>query len=346
MQYWDEVPAIIHSASLSAGRGKSGKSTVYRAHAEYEYEYQGRKYTGTKVSRYFGSDNMGSFHQDIYDELKEYKDSGKPFRCYVNPESPDQAILYRKVRLSMLCLFGGLGGIFGGIGWGMIAGYLSSFILEKSTSIRMKQYPAEPWKSRADWRRGECRTSAGSNTFVAIAISILVGLFSIPVLLFIPGELIRGNYASLWAVIFPFVGFFVIKWGISSILQWMRFGRAILQLNKIPLRPGERLQGTIRTGRNLPESAEVTLQLLYKGSPVRVSEKDNRSESDDEQNQKKRTIPNTGPDGKTYIQVDLQIPERHRGKGPDVKLSWELYAVSKIPGIDLDVTFKIPVFEN
>lgn len=73
MQYWDEVPALIRSASLDAGRSKGGRSTIYRAHAEYEYEYQGRKYTNTRVSRYFGQDNMGRFHQDIYDELKKYE---------------------------------------------------------------------------------------------------------------------------------------------------------------------------------------------------------------------------------------------------------------------------------
>ena len=333
MQTWKEVPAIIRSADLSAGRTTGGKSTVYKALAVYEYEYQGRKYTSSKVSRYFGRDNMGHFHEDIYNQLILFKNSGRPFRCYVNPNSPDQAILYRNVRLSMLCLFGGLGGVFGGIGYGMLAGSLASYIREKRASAFRKRFPAEPWKCRADWSRGECQTTAGSTMFVAIATSILAALFSVPILLFIPGELSKGNYTALWALIFPSVGLFVIKWGIGSILQWIRFGRAVLQLNKVPVRPGERLQGTIRTGMNLPQSAEVTLKLMYKGDAIRTSE-----------NEKPRTNPFTGADGKTFIQVDLQIPENAKtGKESD---NWELNAISKIPGIDFDATFKIPVFRT
>ena len=333
MQKWKEVPAIIRSADLSAGRTTGGKSTVYRALAVYEYEYMGRKYTSSKVSRYFGRDNMGDFHEDIYDELIPFKNSGRPFRCYVNPNSPDQAILYRKVRLSMLCLFGGLGGVFGGIGYGMLAGYLASYIREKRASTFRKRYPAEPWKCRPDWSRGECQTSAGTKMFVAIAISILAAIFSIPILLFIPGELSKGNYAALWALIFPFLGLVVIKWGIDSILQWIRFGRAVLKLNKVPVRPGERLQGTIQTSANLPQSAEVTIKLMYRGDAIRTSE-----------NEKTRTNPFTGADGKTFIQVDVQIPANAKtGKESD---NWELNAIAKIPGIDFDATFGLPIFRG
>ena len=142
MQTWKEVPAKIISARLDVSEsttrsrssdgslrgGRSRTSTTYKALAEYEYEYEGKKYKGSKVSRYFGSDNIGHFYEKIYQQLSKFEKSGRPFRCYVNPASPQESILFRQMRLGMLCIYAGLGGVLGGIGWGMLAGSVASFL--------------------------------------------------------------------------------------------------------------------------------------------------------------------------------------------------------------------------
>jgi hypothetical protein len=338
MRTWKEVPAIILSAGLdtssSSGRTHSrSRSTVYKALAEYQYEYQGKTYRSTKVSRYFGSDNIGKFYENIYAEISRYQKSQERFRCYVNPDSPDEAILYRDMRLGMLCLYGGFGGIFGGIGWGFLVGSVASYLRNQSGNVLQKQFPNEPWKWRKDWIRGEARTDAGNGMFVAVAFSIFAAIFSIPILLFIPSALMKGDIAAALALIYPFGAAFVIKWGIGSLLRWIRFGRAVLQLHSIPIRPGERLRGTIHTGGRLPESARVRLELvrLKKGSP------------DPQWTHSITTTPSAGSDGKTFIQVDIEIPEQTKKSS---QLEWELRALSEIPGIDLDAAFKIPVFQN
>jgi hypothetical protein len=349
MRTWEEVPARILSTDLEITEsrtsttnfrrtGSSQRSILYKALADYEYVYQDKKYRGTTVSRYFGSDNIGNFYTDIVSELSKYENSEKFFRCYVNPDSPDEAILYRHMRLSMLCLYGGLGGIFGGLSFGMIAGLLAAYLSNKRVAILKQQNPEEPWKWRQDWVRGEVRADSSSKMFVVLAITVWVGLFSIPILAFIPAKLMEGNYAAILALIYPIVGYLIIKSTIGSILQWIRFGRAVLQLSSIPIQPGERLRGIIRTGRKLPDSADVRLEL-----------RNVKRRSGDEPEWTQNTTPIVGADGKSSIQVDVEIPDQIIQTGKRSKKSrfeWELRAFSKIPGIDLDAAFKIPVFSK
>jgi hypothetical protein len=351
MQTWEEVPARILSADLevnvsrhssgdSFGRHRSSssrRSITYKALAEYEYEYRGNKYKGTKVSRYFGSDNIGNFYNNIHDELSTYENSDKLFRCFVNPHSPEDAILYRQMRLTMLCLYAGLGGIFGGIALSILPGFLASSISKKHETSLKAQHPEEPWKWRDDWIRGEVRTEANSKVFAILAITAWVGIFSIPILAFIPSRLFKGQFAALLALIFPLVGYWIMKSMLPSILQWLRFGRAVFQLKSIPIRPGERLRGIIRTGGKLPDSSEIHLEL-------RKVKK--RSGDEPVWTKSSTTTSTLDPEGISCIEVDLEVPEQtdQSRKSRKSTFEWELRAVSKVPGIDLDAIFKIPVF--
>lgn len=126
MQAWQQVPAHILSADLkvSYGRkthGRKSKSPSYMAQASYRYQYQGQDYTGMRVAISRGSDNIGSYQQDRYAELRSYRQSGTEFRCFVNPQQPEQAILYRDLRWDMLSFKALFSLIFGGVGFGLIA---------------------------------------------------------------------------------------------------------------------------------------------------------------------------------------------------------------------------------
>ena len=88
--------------------------------AEYAYQYGGKQYTGRRVSLY-GSDNVGSFQQDVYRQLSEYRKSGRPFRCYVDPQQPDESILFRDLRWEMIGFQSIFALVFGGVGFGLLA---------------------------------------------------------------------------------------------------------------------------------------------------------------------------------------------------------------------------------
>ena len=100
-RHWAEVPAHIRSAALDIrpdfwqvnNDDDREKRVNIKVIAEYDYEYEGRKYTSHNVHPFYGNDN--SFSQNACRTLLEHQQSGKPFLCYVNPARPEQAFLYR-----------------------------------------------------------------------------------------------------------------------------------------------------------------------------------------------------------------------------------------------------------
>src|SRR6185312_14434063 len=125
MQSWVEVPARIVTAKLETHSDSDG-GTTYKTTAQYEYVYQDKRYTSTRVSRYGGADNIGSFQEDIYYQISPYQNSEKPFRCYVNPSAPQESILYRKARMGMVMFYSIFAFCFGGVSYGIFGGMLLS----------------------------------------------------------------------------------------------------------------------------------------------------------------------------------------------------------------------------
>ncbi len=119
VQRWQETPATIVHAELKANSDSDG-GTTYQATAEYRYRYRERNYTGTRVSLHSGSDNIGYFHKNVHRELKQYQQSGQPFRCYVNPDRPAEAILYRTLRWEMIGFYSLFVVAFGAVGFGLL----------------------------------------------------------------------------------------------------------------------------------------------------------------------------------------------------------------------------------
>lgn len=104
---WVETPAFILETKLLESRGSGRDSaTTYETAARYSYRFAGKQYEADKVSLYPGGDNAGGFHQHVYRELSEFQKNGRPFPCYVNPDNPRQAVLYRDIRWGMTLFVG------------------------------------------------------------------------------------------------------------------------------------------------------------------------------------------------------------------------------------------------
>ncbi len=111
---WPEVPARILKSELRSNYGR--RSTTYSVRAEYEYEYDGRRFLGSRVGIHTGSDNIGSFHQDIASELAGYKTRGEMFPARVNPLQPSETVLYPDLRYGLLAFMSVFVVLFGGAG--------------------------------------------------------------------------------------------------------------------------------------------------------------------------------------------------------------------------------------
>ena len=95
MKQWVEAPAIIKTTELEEHSAR--KSTRYEVFATYDYEHAKQRYSGSRVTLLSGLMNQGTFNRDAYKELKDHRVQQAPFRCYVNPNSPQESILYREL---------------------------------------------------------------------------------------------------------------------------------------------------------------------------------------------------------------------------------------------------------
>jgi hypothetical protein len=95
MKSWVEVPAMIKTTDLEEHGGH--KHRRYEVFATYDYEFNKQKYSGNRVTLLSGLMNEGDFNREAHDELKPHRVQQTPFRCYVNPDVPQESILYRNL---------------------------------------------------------------------------------------------------------------------------------------------------------------------------------------------------------------------------------------------------------
>ncbi|HRZ83556.1 MAG TPA: DUF3592 domain-containing protein, partial [Candidatus Hydrogenedentes bacterium] len=133
--------------------------------------WEGRKYRGDRVSMYTGSDNVGSFHQRVHRQLKERWSGNRPYHCYVNPDNPSEAVLYRDLRIGLLAFHLVFGTVFGGFGILLIWGVVSM----AGRSARRSKHADQPWLVRKDWARGVMGASRLGFAVVTLIVAVVWG---------------------------------------------------------------------------------------------------------------------------------------------------------------------------
>ena len=350
-QTWEETPARIVHAELHTSSDSDG-GTTYRVEAIFEYSYMGTAYSSDQVGLGgFGSDNIGSFHQDKYRELRTYRDSGSDFRCFVNPNDPPEAILYREMRWLLLGFEAIFALVFCGVGYGLMFGSIYGGRAVSAAEKLREQNPEQPWRWKEEWLEGRIRGGAKGKMIGAIIFATLWNLISAPVVFFVPGEIASGNRLALIAFIFPAVGMLLLWWAIYAVLQWRKFGKSVFEMSSVPGVLGGYLEGHINTAvRTHPEDGfELTLSCIRRETS---GSGDNRSTHEKVLWQDTTLVPReqllSGPFGAT-IPVRFGIPY---DAGPesdpedDEAISWKLQAKAAVPGVDYSGEFEVPIFRT
>lgn len=351
VQRWEEVPATIVRTELKAHSDSDG-GTTYQATAEYRYRYRGRDCTGTRVSLHRGADNVGSFQKNVYRELKQHQRSGRPFRCYVNPSEPTEAILYRDLRWEMIGFYGLFVAVFGAFGFGMIGYGIYASRQTRRQKAQATEHPDEPWLWRDDWAKGEIKTS-GQLLWMAIACFALIwNAISLPALFAIPGvEAAKNNPLSLLVLLFPAVGLVLLLAAGYLFLRWRKYGNSVFQMAAVPGVIGGKLAGVIRTSACVrPERGyQVTLNCVhcYTSGSGKNSSNHQTVLWQDEQTIA-RGLAEADP-SQTAIPVLFAIPYDARpsdSQSSDDQLVWRLEVTADVPGIDYKASFEVPVFRT
>ena len=268
---WQSVQAKLIDHSLAYSRGSEG-GTTYKAKATYEYYYNNQKYTGKRVGIGGGSDNIGSYHQDMQRKLSRI--GNKPMTVWVNPNDPTQSIIDRSFRFGLLAFYFVFVLVFGGFGLG------GMFLVWKYRNAGDKldnSDPEKPWTEYAEWLDPIKKDNQKTANFVGLGFALVwialtsVGFFA---------AIQESWFYGVFVLVFIAPGFYFLFKCIESIKSYRQTGLMPLSLDPFPGSVGGQLGGVIYVDKRFtapPKNTDIEVQCVRKI----------RRRNDDESSEKK-----------------------------------------------------------
>lgn len=96
---WQSVSANVIDTALVRSTGSRGTRYVT---ASYRYRFLEKAYEGTRVGLNQGSDNIGTWHRDMYENLIEAKRAGRLIEVWVDPDNPEMSVVDRNIRWKLV----------------------------------------------------------------------------------------------------------------------------------------------------------------------------------------------------------------------------------------------------
>lgn len=359
---WEEVPCWIESAGLEDHGDSDGSS--YKAVATYHYEFGGRAWKGDRVSLYKGADNIGDFQQKAHRELSQYvmeksavteaakpEDATKVFRCYVNPDQPSEAVLYRSLRWEMQSFMAIFALTFPAVGAGLVFGGLIGVGIKKREAALKEQYPDEPWKWKSQWAESaipETHAVWGKALHLYTFWSALVAF---PLVFATLSSGAFQESATAWLVmIFPALWCIPAWFSVKFLRHRMAVGTTRFEVADGPASPGGLLRGTVWLERPPPMHKSGEIHLVCERLITRQSG-DGDSTSTEKIWSRHAAVPT---DSVTRVVSGFRIPVNFAlpADAPQSALTdqdhirhvWKLRFV--VPGTVIHSVFEIPVFHT
>jgi hypothetical protein len=347
MQGWEETPARIVRAELESHPGSKG-GTTYEATAEYTYQFGGRWYTGKRIGIGGGSDNVGSYQQDVHRQLSEHRRSRRPFPCYVNPENPAEAVLFRDLRWEMVGFQTIFAAVFGTVGFALFTFAVLSVFKERGNRALAADHPDEPWLWKKDWAEGTISSSGSTSTIVLLVCALAWNLASTPVWFVFPHDAFdKGHRLALLLLAFPAIGAILVLSAVVSVLRWRKYGQSVLEMASVPGVIGGQLAGVIRVPAKVRPEEGFRLSLDCVCISTAGKSRTETSVWQDEQ-VIARDLSQGNPE-QSAIPVLFQIPYECRPTDETEANSqtvWRLAVSAKTPGLDYSTRFEVPVFKT
>ncbi len=346
-QSWTETRCTILEAELKKSSGSD--STTYQAIARYKYQWAGKEYESEVVGLHSGSDNLGSFHQKKSKQLMKYQKSGKPFRCFVNPDDPAEALLYRELRPSMLAFQAIFGLVFGGVGFGMVGAGIWGGKKAKQQEQLAQLHPNEPWLCRDDWASGRIRSSRWGPVLVMAAMTLFWNAISWGVAgAFFFSDKDMPVWVAAICLGFPAIGMLLIGQTIYMAIGVSRWGSSELEMAAVPGVLGGRVAGVIYApaGLKIAESFLLTLTCFEKKTRKTANGTETHEEPVWQTNQEITKTLGSDHTNKTVIPVSFYIPFDQHPTDDEAGYLWKIEVRAEVPGVDYVANFEVPVFKT
>jgi hypothetical protein len=343
-QLWAETPATLLQARLEVHHDDS---TTYRPTARYRYDFNGQRYVNDRVVLHGGSDNIGSYQRDRGAELERILKAGGETVCYVDPADPAQAMLFRDLRLGLLAFQMTFALVFGGIGFGLLAGGLIGRRKQRRKLERQEQFPSEPWRWREDWAAGRIRSSEGVLMWFATLFAGVWNAVSWPIAAMAWRSAARDNGPPIWLVgLFPLVGTGLAAWAGYLWLRRLRWGVSEFEMASVPGVLGGPLAGVIHAPASVVPVAGFRLRLLCNETVEKTGGGDSSTSTDNRWTGELTVLRQLlASDGRrTLIPVKFLIPYELPPSGD--KITWQLEVSAEALGPDYFAAFEVPVFKT
>lgn len=342
VSHWMEAPATVLETDLQEHHGDD--STTYRVTARFRYEVNGQAYESTRVGLQGGSDNIGSWQQDRYRELVQVLQVPDAVRCRVNPADPAEAVLFPQARAPLLFLYGAFSFIFGGVGLGVGVAAVRAW---RSAARAAAAPETEPWRQRDDWAQGVIRSSSRAEAWVLTAMAVFWNVISWSFVVAAGRDFFRSGVVALFLLLFPAIGVALAVWAVRQQIAAARYGRAVFQMAAVPGVLGGRLAGVIRLpGSDRPEGGfVVTVQCQRTVRQGKGSTTVTDWQAERALDPGKLPLVDEGQALPVLFALPYDRPASGEwtGGGP---ARWRLQVKGAQPGVDVDVSFEIPVFRT
>jgi hypothetical protein len=362
-QRWVEVPCWIESVDLKVTHDDS---TTYKTTATYHYIYQDRSYQGNRVAFSKGSDNIGGFQKRIHRELKQYtapkprgaerettRPGSKPFRCYVNPAKPEEAVLFRDLRWEMQAFYAVFALTFPAVGAGVMLAGIASMRSQKARKQLAAAHPDAPWLWRPEWSAGPIPENSRLARLGLAAYTAWVTCIVVPL---VAGTWLGGAFQRepiSWVLLI-----FVALWCIPASISWKHFrqrmaiGAARLEMRRIPAVPGGTLSGEILLEKFSPQWMSGSVEILCeRKTTVQSGSESSTATATLWAHQQPLAIDQMSREiTGCRIPVQFVLPgdappcSLAESEEPGSEISWSLKL--KVPAAGVNPSFSIPVFHD
>ncbi|MBC8113711.1 MAG: DUF3592 domain-containing protein [Candidatus Saccharimonas sp.] len=339
-QSWVERPCTILQVELKREGGGKGGPTSH-VEATYQYEFANQLFTGNRVWFGGGSDNVGNFHQRVFDELNDHLVRGRPFRCFVDPNDPKSSVLYRDVRIEMLLFEALFAVLFGGVGVGGLCGVV--YVIRKTRRMNdAREFrPTEPWTWDEATREGTFRPQP---LWIGVVIFALIwNLVSWPMAaMFLWDELKRGPSLFWLFLAFPVIGLGAAWAALRAVHRRIRFGRPLLTIRPWPLFVGEPFGGTIDFPAERPASPELVVALTV------VKKSNSKNDQDTTLFSAATSIPNVDSGSPFFLdsQADLPRSPLMNDEAGESTAQWQIKVTGSEGSRDFEAIYELTAFQR
>lgn len=344
MQSWAPVQARVISAATAEHR--DDESTTYRAEATYEYTFQGKTYTASRVGIDTGADNIGDWQGSRGRELEAAQREGRSVEVYVDPDAPYSAVIYRDIRWGMVAFKAVFMVAFGGGGLALLLAVPHINLRRDGTPNLL--YHAQPWLANPGWQTAEIHSNSKTTMYFTWFFAVIWNAISAPLPFLLYTEVTeKQNYAALLGLLFPVIGIGALYVAVRQTLEWKKFGDVPVTLDPFPAAIGGQAGGTIELPVPFDSGHVFNITLAAIHSYESGSGK-NRSRSERVTwQQSVIAYAEPGLNG-TRLQFRFDVPGNlppsdaaHDGGAYDL---WRLGLQADLPGVDVSRDYEIPAY--